>query len=337
MGKCTHCGQSAGFFRYSHKECEERYERAKQASERTKREREKAQQQMREMGKDAARSGTGLDDLPDRMRAAAARAGLRLDSVRLYTYLSDGWSQALMEGLADRHLSAAEISNLNKYRTHLGIPEKWLNRSGDFDKFRLAVSLSYLKDGVIPRFDMPRSQLPFNLMKSEEMIAVFDDVQYYKEVTRREYRGQSMGVSIRVAKGVYLRPGAYRGRPVETTSMEHQDDGTLGLTTKHLYYHGQGTGRSFRIRLEKIVTFDPYNDGLIIMRDTASAKPEAFIMDYTDAWFLINAIYAVIDMDDVKLPDNDAPSIEELLEEAIGDPQDDGFALGTGGMHSLGT
>lgn len=333
MGKCTYCGESAGFLRSVHKECVQR----KKEAERKK---ATAEQQIRAMGKDAARSGTGLDDLPDRMRAAAARAGFSFDSTELYTYLSGGWGQALEEGLADSHLSAAEIANLNGYRTRLGIPEEWLNRSGDYDKFRLAVSLGYMKDGVIPRFDMPRSQLPFNLMKSEEMIALFDDVQYYKEVTRREYRGQSMGVSIRVAKGVYLRPGSFRGRPVETVSMEHQDHGTLGLTTKHLYYLGEGTGRSFRIRLEKIVTFDPYNDGLRIMRDTASAKPEAFIMGYTDAWYLINAIYAVLDLDDVKLPDDDAPSIEELLEEAIGDPQDDGpddgFALGTGGMHSLG-
>lgn len=34
------------------------------------------------------------------------------------------------------------------------------------------------------------------------------------------------------------------------------------------------------------------------MRDTASANPEAFIMGYTDAWYLINAIYAVLDLDD---------------------------------------
>ena len=333
MGKCHYCGQSAGFLRSVHTECKERDERAK-------RQKERAQQQMREMGKDAARSGTGLDDLPDRMRAVAARAGFSLNSQQLYTYLSDGWSQALEEGLADSHLSAAEISMLNRYRTRLGIPEEWLNRSEDFDKFRLAVSLGFLKDGVIPRFDMPRSQLPFNLMKSEEMIATFDDVRYYKEVTRREYRGQSMGVSVRVAKGVYLRPGAFRGRPVETVSMEHQDNGTLGLTTKHLYYLGESTGRSFRIRLEKIVTFDPYDDGLRIMRDTASAKPEAFIMDNTDAWFLINAIYAVMDLDEVALPRGDAPTVEDLLEEAIGDSQDsadDGFALGSGGMHSLGT
>ena len=332
MAKCHYCGESAGFLRSVHKECKERDKQAKQ-------QKENAQQQMREMCKDAARSGIGLDDLPDRMRAAAARAGFSLDSGQIYTYMSDGWGQALEEGLADSYLSAAEISKLNRFRTHLGIPEEWLNRSGDFDKFRLSISLGYLKDGVIPRFDMPRSQLPFNLMKSEEMIALFDDVRYYKEVTRREYRGSSMGMSVRVAKGVYLRPGTFRGRPVETVSMEHQDDGTLGLTTKHLYYLGEGTGRSFRIRLEKIVTFDPYNDGLRIMRDTAAAKPEAFIMENADAWFLINAIYAVLDMDEVALPRGDAPTIDDLLEDAIGDPQDsgadDGFLLGGGGMHSL--
>lgn len=338
MGECHYCGESAGFLRSVHQECKERDEQAKRQA---KRQKERAQRQIEEICRDAARNGTGLDDLPDRMRAAADGADLPMNSHQIYTYLSDGWSQALEEALADSHLSAAEIANLNRYRVRLGIPEDWLNRTGDFDKFRLAVSLGFLKEGVIPRFDLPRSQLPFNLMKSEEMIVTFEDVQYYKEVTRREYRGQSMGVSVRVAKGVYLRPGAFRGRPVETVSMEHQDDGLLGLTTKHLYYLGESTGRSFRIRLEKIVTFDPYDDGLRIMRDTASAKPEIFVMDNTDAWFLINAIYAVIDMDEVALPRGDAPTVEDLLEEAIGGQDesgaDDGFALGSGGMHSLGT
>lgn len=327
MGACRHCGEPAGFLRSAHKECAERDKRDRQRQE-------AARQSIMLLCKHAARDCAGLDGLESRMRSMADREGLALsDRQDIYKLMSDGWAAALSEALEDSHLSDDEIANLNRYRVRLGIPEEWLNRSGDFDRFRRAVSLSHMKNGIIPRFGVPRPRLPFNTMKSEEMIALFEGVQYGKEVTRREYRGQSMGASVRVAKGVYLRPGAFRGKPVETTSMEHQDYGTLGLTTKHLYYIGESTGRSFRIRLEKIVTFNHYDNGLQVMRDTASAKPEAFIMDNDDAWFLSNAIYAVLDLEDAALPGPSDPTAEELLDGH--EPPDGGGFAAAGGLQSL--
>ena len=330
MGACRHCGEPAGLMRSAHKECKERDRQAKERQA-------AARRSIVQMCKAAAVDGEGLDELPDRMMSAAAKGGLSLgDAQECYRMLADGWCQALSDGLEDSHLSDTEIANLNAYRIRLKVPEDWLNLSGDFDTFRLAVTLRHLSNGTIPRFGAPRSQLPFNLMKSEEMVALFDDVQYGKEVTRREYRGQSMGASIRLAKGLYLRPGTFRGKPIETTSMEHQDHGTLGLTTKHIYYIGESTGRSFRIRLEKIVSFNPCSNGLELMRDTASAKPEAFVMGSDDAWFLINAIHAVLDLDEVSLPGPGDPTADELLAEGADDDDSDiaGFAA-AGGMVSL--
>ena len=125
-----------------------------------------------------------------------------------------------------------------------------------------------------------------------------------------------MGVSFRVAKGVYIRPGAFRGRSVESSSMQHTDSGTLGITTKHIYF--KGNGKSFRVRLEKIVSFDPYEDGLGIMRDTARAKPEIFRMGATDAWFLLNIIDAVMGMDSVTLPKAGAPTLDDIVDGDLG-------------------
>jgi len=158
-------------------------------------------------------------------------------------------------------------------------------------------------------------RLPFNLMKSEEMLWLFDGVDYLEEVTQREFRGGSLGVSFRVAKGVYLRPSAFRGRPVASTSMQHTDSGVLGITTKHIYFKGQR--KSFRVRLEKIISFDTYQDGLGIMRDTARAKPEMFRMDATDAWFLLNIIDAVMSMDTIKLPKAGAPTLDDLVDQDL--------------------
>ena len=138
-----------------------------------------------------------------------------------------------------------------------------------------------------------------------------------------------MGVSIRVAKGVYVRPGSFRGRTVETTAVEHTDDGLFGLTTKHIYFKGQN--KAFRVRLDKIVTLDPYEDGLGIMRDTARAKPEVFYMGEIPVWFSVNLIDAVQALEDGVRLRASSPILDEVVDE-IPDEDADGedrlFAAG---------
>ncbi len=320
MGKCVICGENAGMRKKAHPACQNRVKGA--------------EREIMRLCLKAALRGEGLDDLPKRVRAAASRANIPMNSRQLHDKLSEGWGKALQEALSDDYLSDSEVAGLNKYRSVLNLSERELNRSRNFDLFRSALILSSLHNGVIPRYALSRSRLPFNLMKSEEMIQVFEEVEYVKEVTRRHYKGSSMGVSVRVAKGVYIRPGSFEGRTIEQVGMELQDTGTLGLTTKHLYYTGENTGRSFRVKLEKIVAFNSYKDGLRIMRDTASAKPEVFVMRPNEAWFLINAVYAVLDLEKTTLPAKDAPTVDEL----VGNGEEyDGEAIGhIGGFHSLG-
>ena len=124
-----------------------------------------------------------------------------------------------------------------------------------------------------------------------------------------------MGVSFRVAKGVYVRPSTFRGRSVASTSMQHTDTGTLGITTKHIYF--KGDSKSFRVRLEKIVSFEPFQDGLGIMRDTARAKPEIFRMAATDAWFLLNIIDALMSIDTITLPKAGAPTLDDIVDQDL--------------------
>ena len=48
----------------------------------------------------------------------------------------------------------------------------------------------------------------------------------------------------------------------------------LGLTTKPIYFAGRR--KRFRVRYDRIVSFEPYDDGSGIMRDAQTAKPQTF-------------------------------------------------------------
>ena len=141
-----------------------------------------------------------------------------------------------------------------------------------------------MTQGIIPQHQQVSGAVPFNLMKSETLVWVLQDVDYLEAVVRRERQGTSHGLSIRVARGLYYRPSTFRSRPIEWDETVHADTGLLGLTTKHIYF--AGTRKKFRVRYDRIVSFDPYDDGFGIMRDAQSAKPQAFRTG--DGWFAYN-------------------------------------------------
>jgi hypothetical protein len=60
----------------------------------------------------------------------------------------------------------------------------------------------------------------------------------------------------------------------------------LALTNKHLYF-SSGL-KSFRIKYEKIISIDPYSDGIGITKDGVTAKPQIF--KNIDGWFIYNYI-----------------------------------------------
>ncbi len=299
MGDCRYCGKSAGFLRKEHKACAAAYEEG-----------------LARIGKAcvaAALYGVDADRLTDSVRSIGAEAFIDTSGAAMTVALARGWGQAVTAAVDDHFLSNEEKRALNRYRAQHSLSAHDLDSNGQFTVFRMMNLLNALSEhGVVPRWDRRRVRPPFNLMKSEELLWLFGGTDYFEQVTQREFRGGSLGVSFRVAKGVYVRPGAFRGRSVATSSMKHTDSGVIGITTKHIYF--KGNSKSFRVRLEKIVSFDPYRDGLGIMRDTARAKPEIFRMGETDAWFLLNIIDAVMSLDRVTLPKAGDPTLDDIVD-----------------------
>ena len=188
--------------------------------------------------------------------------------------------------LEDGVLSLDEEAALVHYLSHFGLSVADVDRNGAHRNMVKSATIRELAEGIVPDCLGGSVQHPFNLMKSERLVWLFADVDYIETKTMRERQGTSHGVSIRVAKGLYYRPGTFRSRVHEWEVNVHLDTGLLGVTTKHLYFHGPR--KRFRMRFDKIVSFEPYADGLGIMRDTQTAKPQMFSVG--DGWFIYNLV-----------------------------------------------
>ena len=198
--------------------------------------------------------------------------------------LVQAWEAAVEASLEDGVLSLDEEAALLGYLNHFGLSVSDVDHNGAHRNMVKSAIIRELAEGVVPDRLGGSVHHPFNLMKSEKLVWLFDGVQYIESKTMRERRGTSHGLSIRVAKGLYYRPSSFRSRVHEWEETVHVDTGLLGVTTEHLYFHGER--KRFRVRFDKIVSFEPYNDGIGIMRDAQTAKPQMFLVG--DGWFVYN-------------------------------------------------
>ncbi len=255
---CALCGKSAGFLRRQHKEC------AREVALLTG------------YAEDAAHDPEKLESLQSALDRASLTSSTRDAIVR------EGYGRGVDATLEDGVINDAEREALDAYRARFHVPD-----AERADALTRGTILNAVLEGRVDEINVTVTDmaLPFNFQKSEKLIFACS-ANYAKTVVEREFRGGSLGASVRIAKGVYLRPSAFRGKPVSKSSLRTVDSGVAGVTTKHLYFAGQT--EKFRVRYDKIVTFEPYDDALGFMRDNARAKPEAFTG--VDGWFLYNLV-----------------------------------------------
>ena len=158
-------------------------------------------------------------------------------------------------------------------------------------KLLQGAALRELINGELPKNRIDFQQFPFNLQRGEQLVWAFNDVSRYEPQTiRSTFRGGSMGLSLRVAKGVYVRPSTFSGESTRETRTVMAGRGALGITTKNIYFHDTSGGRSFRVPYQKIVSFAPYKKGIGFTQDLQTAKPQRFETSSEDGWFIYNLV-----------------------------------------------
>lgn len=223
---------------------------------------------------------------PEEAEAALAEIKSILPADRWREALIEGWETAVETFLSDKLIDTREEERLISYARHFGLTDEELDRNDAFTRMIKSIVLRELCEGKIPQRIQVEGKLPFNFQKNEKIIWVFKNVQYYEDRKRRQYVGGHSGFSIRIAKGVYYRVGAFKGHPVDTVERVYLGTGILVVTDRHLYFKSEQ--KAFRIRLDKIIMIEPYSDGVTIQRDAQTALPQTFVTG--DGWFTYNLL-----------------------------------------------
>jgi len=273
MGDCVYCGKSAGFLKSYHKECKNSFETGKR--------------QMLSLITSSLKERPPQEELMNKLRELSTPHFIEKNAFK--TILVQGWESSVESAFEDGILAKEEEDVLSGLVESFSLTQNDLDTHQCYTKLVKGAIIREVLEGKIPKRIAIEGSLPFNLQKEESLIWFFQDVAYHEAKTTRSYAGDYSGVSIRIAKGLYYRTGAFRGHPVEKSQMVHADTGIFGVTNKHVYF--TGTSKSFRIRHDKVVSLIPYSDGVGLQRDAATAKPQIFVTG--DGWFTYNLLLNV--------------------------------------------
>lgn len=270
MGKCVYCGEKAGFLKTLHQECQDK--------------RESGWNDMIAAVEKTIVDDASVPELEQRLATLARDSYVEAGSIN--DSVIAGWERTVEKFLEDGHLDESEETRLATFASRFGLGQEQLDRAGAWSRLAKGGALRDLLNGRIPTRLKIDGELPFNFQKNEQLIWVFPDTKYFEDRTRRTYVGRSSGASIRIAKGVYYRVGAFKGNPVDTIETVLVGAGLFGVTNRNLYLSGAGKG--FRVKLDKIVAIHPHEDGVVIQQEQATAKPKTLLTG--DGWFTYNVL-----------------------------------------------
>ena len=217
-----------------------------------------------------------LTELLEAMR----NEGISFNS-ELIAVLDERAAEYLEDGIIDNR----EEEEIKFYLEHSLLKDtEELYNSNAYQKMVQSAILRDIQEGrPIDRFQV--EGLPVLLGKNEQLLWVFKGIDGYEEKTGSQFHAGSRGVGVKICKGVYYRVGASKGYSTEYQYMKELGNGILVVTTKNIIFIA---GKQVKIGIPKILSMEPYSDGIKIVKDGTNPKPYTF--RGLDPWFVANAI-----------------------------------------------
>ena len=167
--------------------------------------------------------------------------------------------------LADDHLTIDEELAFHEVGEALGIDPDL--QSGPYRDLLVRLVVAKANDGRLGVIDSPQL-----MTKKNEVVHLETVAALMKEVTLREWRSGSSGVSFRIAKGVRYRVGNTRGRSVVVgTELQVEDSGNLSVTSHRAAY--MGSRKTMEFPYAKLMGIEVFTDGISIRASNRQKTP----------------------------------------------------------------
>jgi len=118
---------------------------------------------------------------------------------------------------------------------------------------------------VIENGTLPVHKTELHLHRNEICYFTAPATWLENRTVTRSIRYGGPAVSIRIMKGVYYRTGQYDLQRITEEEMREVDSGTIYVTGKRIIF--TGSRRNTTIRLDRILSVNPFSDGVEIVKD----------------------------------------------------------------------
>ncbi|MCZ3365147.1 MULTISPECIES: zinc-ribbon domain-containing protein [Methanobacterium] len=133
---------------------------------------------------------------------------------------------------------------------------------------------SWLVDASHGKVTFADTNSPVILKKNERAFLFWSDIALWEPRVVRQTRGSYGGQTFRAAKGISFKVGNFSSHSESHEELRTVDQGMLTLTNKRLVF--TGSKRTNNIDLRKIISIEPYRDGIASRRENKQ-KTEYFI------------------------------------------------------------
>ena len=168
--------------------------------------------------------------------------------------------------LADDLLTLGEEQAFYDVSEAVGIDDDALATEHRDLLYRLAIAQA--NDGRLGTIEQPKL-----LSKKGEIVHLEMLAALMKEVTLREFRGGSQGMSFPIMKGVRYRVGGFRGRSVVvgTQLQVRADAGVLSVTSKRVVFLGER--KTMEMPYSKLVGLEVFSDAVRVNASNRQNAP----------------------------------------------------------------
>ncbi len=208
-----------------------------------------------------------------------------LSASQVRSVVMEGYKLAIDQALEDHLLSDEEERCLEAIEKTFGLTKDELHKADASLKLLYARIIRHIREGNLFEYPTDDMQLPFNVQRSEIVVWLFANVDYYEQRTRSRVRIGQHEVSAELAS-LYLRSSELTAEVVEDEQMVRVDKGAVGITSKHIYF--AGSRKQIRISYNDIVGFTPYTDGIGVTEDGRNRGSHVFLTK--DGWFTYNLV-----------------------------------------------